>query len=263
MRRVRNLTLISAFVLALPVAAQTAAPPASGRAATPGITAADVFARISFLASDELKGRDTPSPGLELAASYIAQEFKSFGLQPGGDSSTFIQRWPFENSRITAEGARVVLGTGARAKSLTYAQEFFIIPGPVDSVSGALMYAGTAATGATAPPPSARGQILAYYVPGKSAEDPAWLQGVQGTLPAAISAQPQAVVLLLDPEFGAEQIGFIATNAAGDQLPVTLLGIRYDAAKAWFAQAGADLDALRARKTPDAAPNAAVTLSMV
>ena len=193
------------------------APPATTAAAT--ITASDVHARISFLASDELKGRDTPSPGLELAASYIAQEFKSFGLQPGGDSSTFIQRWPFASSRMTAEGTRVVLGSGAKARPLAYAQEFFVIPGPNDSISGALFFAGAASATVAAPPAAARGQLLAYYVAGKSAEDPAWLEAVRAILPGAVGAQPQAIVLLLDPEFAADQISFVATNASSDHCP--------------------------------------------
>ena len=34
-----------------------------------------------FIASDELKGRDTPSIGLELAAEYAAEFFENAGLQ--------------------------------------------------------------------------------------------------------------------------------------------------------------------------------------
>ncbi len=37
---------------------------------------------IKYLSSPELKGRATPSPELEKAASYIAARFKSFGLKP-------------------------------------------------------------------------------------------------------------------------------------------------------------------------------------
>jgi hypothetical protein len=36
------------------------------------ISAADIQRRIAFLASDELAGRDTPSPGLDAAAQYAA-----------------------------------------------------------------------------------------------------------------------------------------------------------------------------------------------
>ncbi len=35
---------------------------------------------LTFLASDSLKGRNTPSPELNVAADYIAKEFKNYGL---------------------------------------------------------------------------------------------------------------------------------------------------------------------------------------
>ncbi len=41
---------------------------------------------VSYLASDEMRGRDTPSAELEKAAAYIASEFKRFGLEPVGGS---------------------------------------------------------------------------------------------------------------------------------------------------------------------------------
>jgi hypothetical protein len=37
---------------------------------------------IGYLASDSLKGRATPSPGLDSAGNYIARQFESFGLKP-------------------------------------------------------------------------------------------------------------------------------------------------------------------------------------
>src|SRR5580698_4489532 len=39
-------------------------------------------AHVRYLASPELKGRATGSPGLEKAAHYIAAQFRSFGLSP-------------------------------------------------------------------------------------------------------------------------------------------------------------------------------------
>ncbi|MDW8012247.1 MAG: M20/M25/M40 family metallo-hydrolase [Bacteroidota bacterium] len=41
---------------------------------------------VEFLASDELEGRNTPSPGLLRAAEYLAAAFQRWGLQPIGDS---------------------------------------------------------------------------------------------------------------------------------------------------------------------------------
>lgn len=62
------------------------------------ITAGDMYARIAFLADDALRGRNTPSPGLEVAAAYLASEFRRQGLQPLGDDGSFLQRYPFGNS---------------------------------------------------------------------------------------------------------------------------------------------------------------------
>jgi len=44
------------------------------------ITAEDLKARLTILASDEFEGRDTGSKGQKLAAEFIATKFKEFGL---------------------------------------------------------------------------------------------------------------------------------------------------------------------------------------
>ena len=51
--------------------------------AAPEIRTDRLLEHIKFLASDDLKGRDTGSEGLQRAAEYIATEFKTAGLQPG------------------------------------------------------------------------------------------------------------------------------------------------------------------------------------
>jgi hypothetical protein len=68
---------------------------AAAERAAATITAGDLGARIGFLASDALRGRDTPSAGLEAAAAYIASEFATMRLQPAGDSGSYLQRYPF------------------------------------------------------------------------------------------------------------------------------------------------------------------------
>ena len=66
------------------------------------ITPADVQRRVGIIAHDSMGGRDTPSRGLDLTASYVATEFARFGLTPGGDSGTFIQRYPLPVGRPAA-----------------------------------------------------------------------------------------------------------------------------------------------------------------
>ncbi len=47
----------------------------------------EVTRHLRFLAADELRGRDTGSPELEIAARYLAEQFRSYGLDtvPGAD----------------------------------------------------------------------------------------------------------------------------------------------------------------------------------
>ncbi|MGN7786935.1 M20/M25/M40 family metallo-hydrolase [Niabella sp. 22666] len=51
------------------------------------IKVADVTKTISFLASDEMRGRQVYSPEIDKAADFIAAEFKKAGLLPFGGSS--------------------------------------------------------------------------------------------------------------------------------------------------------------------------------
>lgn len=44
---------------------------------------------VSFLASDLLEGRDTPSRGLEIAAEYLASQFRAMGLKSASGSGYF------------------------------------------------------------------------------------------------------------------------------------------------------------------------------
>ncbi len=51
---------------------------------------------VAFLASDALQGRDTGTPGFEKAAAWVAEHFREWGLEPGGDNGTYIQEFPLE-----------------------------------------------------------------------------------------------------------------------------------------------------------------------
>ena len=55
--------------------------------------AARYAADITYLASDELKGRGNGTPELEKAADYIADQFKRAGLRPAGEDGTFFQKF--------------------------------------------------------------------------------------------------------------------------------------------------------------------------
>src|SRR5688572_24301640 len=119
-------TIAAVAIAILPAAVSAQATAAAGAGAS-SITAEDMKARITFLASDELKGRDTPSPGLTKAAEYIANEFKSFGLQPLGDNGTFIQSWPYKRTALNRQGIALRATRPDGAKDYAYGNEFFLV----------------------------------------------------------------------------------------------------------------------------------------
>ena len=55
------------------------------------ITAADMKEWLTYIASDQLQGRQVYTEGLGLAASYIAEHLKAWGVKPGGDDGGYFQ----------------------------------------------------------------------------------------------------------------------------------------------------------------------------
>ena len=68
----------------------SAAAALQGQAATQ-LSADRYLQHVTYLASDELKGRASGSPELEKAAEYIASQFRTLGLQPAGENGTYFQ----------------------------------------------------------------------------------------------------------------------------------------------------------------------------
>ena len=56
---------------------------------------------LSFLASDLLEGRDTPSRGLDIAAEFIASQFREARLEPVGDDGYFqTSKWRYQDANL-------------------------------------------------------------------------------------------------------------------------------------------------------------------
>jgi hypothetical protein len=75
------------------------------------INAADVRRRIGVIAADSMRGRYTPSPELEETAEWIASEFRSIGLRPGGDSGSFLQHYPIRAFALEPAESKARLGS--------------------------------------------------------------------------------------------------------------------------------------------------------
>lgn len=73
------------------------------------VSASSLKGHLSFIASDLLEGRQTPSAGLDIAAEYIAAQFRRAGLKPGVGNSYF-QEGSFSAGSGTRTKGRNVIG---------------------------------------------------------------------------------------------------------------------------------------------------------
>jgi len=99
---------------------------------------AAIEAYIRYLSDDALEGRGTGTRGGQVAAAFIAAQFRRMGLEPAGDSGTYLQavallgRTP--SPRVSVDGAE-----------LRYPQDYVVAPVTDDTVTrvaGEMIFAG-------------------------------------------------------------------------------------------------------------------------
>jgi peptidase M28-like protein len=71
-------------------------------AAAPVITEQSIRAHLEFLASDALNGRGSGTRDEWLAATYVASQFREWGLEPMGDAGGFVQTIEIGTAQATA-----------------------------------------------------------------------------------------------------------------------------------------------------------------
>lgn len=67
-----------------------------------------IAAHLQFLSSDALKGRDTPSDGLEVAAEYIKTRLKAYGVKPFDAYPDYFQPVPMTTLKAPTSGEIVM-----------------------------------------------------------------------------------------------------------------------------------------------------------
>lgn len=92
--------------------------PAAAIAAAPTKATSAWWGHVAVLASDELAGRLTGTPGYLNAANYVAQQFKAAGLQPGGDGGSYLQAVAFTEQTVDAARSSFALTTDGVATPL-------------------------------------------------------------------------------------------------------------------------------------------------
>ncbi len=184
--------LLCLVLVAAPLQAQTAAPAASRAAAT--ITEADVIRRIGIIAHDSMLGRDTPSRGLDLTAQYVADQFASFGLEPGGEDGAWFQRYPISRRKLDLDDSRIVFRAGGVEATATFDRTATYSQGvvPESAISGPAVLMG----GRLTPDDVARvpfGGKIVLYVPDYSRTIPSNATQVGRAIRLA---DPKAIVMI-------------------------------------------------------------------
>ena len=97
----RLLTVITICILQLNVSAQRNDTAEINNIITPEVG----LLPLRFLASDELMGRSTLRPEINIAAKYIAETFRSFGVKEAPNTTDYFQPFEFTPRRRKSEEA--------------------------------------------------------------------------------------------------------------------------------------------------------------
>ncbi len=110
---------------------------ADAKAGLEAITAEQMRQMLTFIAADELEGRNTPSQGLDIAAKFLAYNLSRWGFKPAGDNGTFFQRFNLRRGQI--DGGQTTLALGAQ----TFKFGDDLLPRPlIGKAQGKLVYVG-------------------------------------------------------------------------------------------------------------------------
>ncbi|HEV2835356.1 MAG TPA: M20/M25/M40 family metallo-hydrolase [Pyrinomonadaceae bacterium] len=101
------------------------------------IAAAQLRDYLTFIASDEMEGRDTPSRGLDTTAKFLAMNLTRWAFKPAGDNGSFFQRIDLRRDRADTGQSKVEYF----GRALTSGTDF-LPAGGSGNVSGSLVFAG-------------------------------------------------------------------------------------------------------------------------
>jgi len=133
-----SVALPAALAQQKPAPAKTASAPATfANRAVATISAEQLRTYLTFIASDEMEGRDTPSRGLDTVAKFIALNLTRWGFKQAGDDGTFFQKIALRRDQI--DPARTSAEINGR--KFTAGDDF--LPNTIAAtITGPLVYVG-------------------------------------------------------------------------------------------------------------------------
>jgi hypothetical protein len=166
---------------------------------------------LTYLSSDELQGRQVFSEGYGIAAQYIAERLRQWGVKPLGENGTYFQIVKVRSYRVTRNSSVTIEGG---ASPMTFKDG--------DHVAFPAM-AGGRQTVVLEGQPSARASIRRVPVirpPGQADDLTPVL--APGGVRVDIAPTPERVDALLPPQVTADDQFFAALEAAGPSAKVTI-----------------------------------------
>lgn len=102
------------------------------------ITAAQLRDYLTFVAADEMEGRDTPSRGLNTTAKFLATHLSRWGLRPGGEENTYFQKIALRRDRTNPAQTHAEVN----GRIFRFGADFLDREQVAGTASGALVYVG-------------------------------------------------------------------------------------------------------------------------
>ena len=192
----RTATPLLLLLAATPVSAQAppARTPAAAAEAAATITASDLRARIGVIAHDSMRGRATPSPGLDATAAWVASEMERLGLVPAGDSGGYVQRYDIETVAVDVSGAGVGLVGG---RDLLPSLSPYL-PAALSGEAEVVVARGTGDAEAGVARADVAGKVV--VVAGPSGTDASRDRATLGVVQALLPGEPLAILLASDAD---------------------------------------------------------------
>lgn len=178
---------------------------------------------LQFLASDELEGRDTGEPGLQVAARYLAVQAGHLGLTPIDEDQDYLQPYFIREKAYDLEHSQTTISVADTVTKVNR-QSFYIFPAPQADqtiIEGEVVFAGYGIKDEqnnyndfeqidikdkvvlimNRAPMNEEGTQALF-------DDERWnsMQNFQYKMPYIYSQQPRAVLVVMDPKSGLQSI---------------------------------------------------------
>lgn len=125
-------TLLFLSVLAVPVFAQQ-----DKTLVDNTVSKTELESDMRFIASDELRGRDTGSPEIRIASQFIANRFRSIGVQPVMEEGSYFQKVPMSKEKQPSNATFSFMD-----KKFNHGDEMLVMTGDDGNTEGSIEYVG-------------------------------------------------------------------------------------------------------------------------